>query len=192
MATPDAAKSRLELLAEATHEALGDKTVKLLFGRENLKGHEKLRRIIWCHAPSSIEKADHTSGRVEGFETNAGGNSVGKRFRSFWLRIENAEIHIYAENDGATDRLFEALLNAIANVAPDARMSAGYVWPSDLPNEAGHNQRQPWIVLRCGFPLNVVEEEKQLFVVTGQEHDCGIITNLTDPFPPEGGFPVEE
>ncbi|MFO7179575.1 MAG: hypothetical protein DIU78_012835 [Pseudomonadota bacterium] len=186
MPKPDPRKSRLELIADDVHAALADSSVKQLFGREALKEHAQRRRIVWLHAPSTIVPAEQASGDLLGES-----EQDGTRFTALWQRIEQAELNIYAEHDGAVDRLFEAVLKAIGRVAPTARFG-GYAWPSDLPNEAGINQRQPWIALRVGFPLTVVEDAPEMVIVTGEDHDCGIIQSITDPFPPEGGFPDEE
>ena len=188
MSTPDSAKSRLELLAELVHEALGDQKFKPLFGREYLKAHEQRRRIVWCHAPSSIARPDRTGHTLVGSDVN------GQRQRAIWTRTENAEIHLFANDDGDLDApqvgLFDRFLVAIEKAIPKVSFN-GYAWPSDLPSEAGHNQRQPWIVLRVSLPMPVTDERAQLFTVTGETHDCGIITDVSAPFPPATPFPDE-
>jgi hypothetical protein len=182
-------KPRLELLAEAAHAALGDSSIKLLFGRKHLTDHEQRRRIVWLHAPSSIAKPDRTGHTLVGTDVN------GQRMRAAWMRSENAEIHIFAEDAGKLDApntgLFDRFLVALEEADPRVQFN-GYSWPSDAPQEAGHTQRQPWIRLLASFRFPVTDQRNQLVVVTAETHECGIITDIEAPFPPTTPFPDEE
>ena len=169
--------TRLETLAILIHEQLADPTVKRLMGRKNLTVGEQPRRIVWIHSPSTVDLPDQAGGEL------LGENANGERHRFVWLRLENVEIHVFAENEETVEQLFDKLLGAIAVKVPRVRMD-GYTWTNDEEGQAGFNERQAKIVLRCAFRLKVSDEQKPLAPVTGTEHNCQLITEET-PFDPE-------
>jgi hypothetical protein len=169
--------SRFEQAAIRVHQELADPTVARLMGRKYLSTGQQARRIVWVHAPSTVD-----------LPQQAGGELVnGQRRRIFWDRLENAEIHVFAETEGLTDQLFDNLLGAMARAITRLRMDS-YTWPNDEEGQAGFNERQWGIVLRCAIRLQVSDERKQLKSIEAVEHNCQLITDDT-PFDPEPAPP---
>jgi hypothetical protein len=169
--------SRFELFSERVHAQLNDPTVVRLVGRKNLAAHEQARRIVWIHAPSTVDRPSQAGGKVVGSST------TGTRQQAVWMRLENAEVHVFAETEELVDQLFDNVLAAIDLAIPRVRLD-GYVWVTEQEGQAGLTLWQPAIMFRCAFRLPVMDERKQLAPITAQEHECSLITDATAPFPP--------
>lgn len=162
--------SRLRKLADEVHEKLNDKSVLLLVGEKTISRNEQRRRIVWDRSGNSS-----TVQRAQG---RSSGKDIGETSRTLSPldRLESIDVHIYAENESAVDKLFDAFLVALDLVAPTTSgvQSGSYIWTVDENN----NERCPKIVLTISVKLPVLDEEKSLTKIVGGSHTCQIVTTL--------------
>lgn len=160
-----AEKSRLERAVDAVEAELDDGSVVFLVGRAHKLVHGPARRVIWIPVPSPIQFPKQAGGRLPDEDPTI-------RARVARERIETVEIHIYAEDRGTTDRLLDNLIAAILLSIPRAQLQT-YSWVSEEEQEAGDTNYVELIVMRCAFPLPVLDEVLPLKAIATITDVCG-------------------
>lgn len=165
---------------KAIHDELGDPTVELLFGRENLNANDRKRRaIVWVRPGGTTNPPGQGGGlyrspaEVEAEKAMVPtGQPVeapsGSRVQFCYEPIDTAVAHLYAEDDLLLERLFYQLLAAIKLACGHHATPGRYVWPNEIDGSLA--KRQPKLELQVQFTFAAPEEISALTLITGTVH----------------------
>lgn len=159
--------SQFRDVAAAVETQLNDDSVKFQYGRDELAKHEQKRRIVWVRKLGVFEAPKNQGGKSVN-----GSGGVEQRIRIAFMKVEEVEAHIYAENEDSCEVLFDAVLAAIKRVGVWILQPVRYEWQTELDGISASRQRQPKIMLVLQSRILVADEESTLVVITDIQHSC--------------------
>lgn len=175
--------TRLSEFATLVHAQLADASVKKFDDIVALQKHTERRRVVWITPGGTTEPPPQAGGR-----SPADGTSF--RVQACRTRVENVDVHIFAESRELTERLLDNLIAAICLVAKVVAIPT-YRWETEERDQSGKVLRAHECVLRINLRFAVPDEVKPLTPVTAQEHLCGTLQE-DGSITPQGDTPEED
>src|SRR5690606_23692469 len=123
-------ETRLKRIARQVHEALDDLSILDRHDRNALAEHSQLRRIVWLTEGGTGEAARQAGGRPASHAPDL-------RCVSTWVRIENAQAHIYAEDRATCELLLDRVIAALDETCGPSFAGFSYRWVTEEQPNAG-------------------------------------------------------
>lgn len=165
MAVPN---TRLAALAERVHSQLGDTTVEQHHERPSLAEQGGTRRVHWITPGGTVVAPRQSGGR------QPDGNTA-ERKPACKTRDADVELHIFAEDSEATERLHDNMIAAICMSLGRVEMGR-YRWVTQEDVElAGLVNRSEYIVQLMTLSMPVVEEIQKMREVVSTLGTAGTI-----------------